>query len=104
MPRGARPSGCPTEDWQQLTLLIDWPYELIRPVVLFGRAAAERAQDTGAAERTLRRNAKRFDQEGMTRLLVEGISLRVEDRRLLAPHLRQLVVDFESRTPSFPPR
>jgi hypothetical protein len=81
-----------------LTLLIDWPdqlaYELIRAVVLFGRSAAERAQETGTPERSVRRKAKRFDQEGMASLFVAGSSLRTEDRRLLPPHLRQLIVDL----------
>lgn len=48
----------PTDDWEQLELLCGWPeqrgYELIRPIVLFGVPAAERARETGAAsERTL---------------------------------------------------
>ena len=47
----------PTDDWEQLKLLCLWPeqrdYELIRPLVLFGSPASERAQQTGAAsERT----------------------------------------------------
>jgi hypothetical protein len=43
----------PTGDWEQLELLCLWPeqrdYELIRPLVLFGSPAAERADETGAA-------------------------------------------------------
>jgi hypothetical protein len=78
VPRRAHPQVVPTEDWQQLTLLIDWPdqlaYELIRPVVLFGRSATQRAQETGTSERTVRRKAMRFDQEGMASLLVEPAS------------------------------
>jgi hypothetical protein len=38
---------------------------LIRPVVGFGQSAAERAAETGAAERTLYRQIARFDQLGM---------------------------------------
>src|SRR5438046_574435 len=38
----------PTDDWQQLDLLVRFPeqrtYELIRPVVLFGYSPAERAR------------------------------------------------------------
>jgi hypothetical protein len=49
----------PTDEWEQIELLCGWPeqreYELIRPLVLFGSPAAERALETGAAsERTLR--------------------------------------------------
>jgi hypothetical protein len=53
MPARARPRLEPTDDWQQLHLLAQFPeqltYELIRPVVLFGHSPAERAQQTGAA-------------------------------------------------------
>jgi len=105
VPRRAHPQVVPTEDWQQLTLLIDWPdqlaYELIRPVVLFGRSATQRAQETGTPERTVRRKAMRFDQEGMASLLVEPASPRAEDRRLLPPHLRQLIVDLKAEHPAF---
>ena len=62
----------PTEDWTQLQLQFQFPeqlaYELIRPVVLFGRSPAERARQTGKAERTIRRKADRFDRFGMASL------------------------------------
>ena len=35
-------------------------YELLRPVVLFGRAIAARARKTGVAERTVRCTVARF--------------------------------------------
>jgi hypothetical protein len=58
----------PTDDWDQLELLCGWPeqrdYELIRPMVLFGSPASERAKETGAAsERTLQRRAARYEVE-----------------------------------------
>ncbi len=43
----------------------------------------------------------RFDQEGMASLLVEPASPRAEDRRLLPPHLRQLIVDLKAEHPAF---
>jgi putative transposase len=60
----------PAEDWEQIELLCAWPeqrnYELIRPSVLFGSQASERAKETGAAsERTLQRRVVRFGAEGM---------------------------------------
>lgn len=65
--------GVPTGDWRQIELLARAPgqrtYELIRPVVLFGQSPAERAAETGAAERTLYRQVARFDQLGMAGLL-----------------------------------
>jgi hypothetical protein len=58
----------PTYDWGQLELLCGWPeqrdHEHIRPMVLFGSPASERAKETGAAsERTLQRRAARFEAE-----------------------------------------
>ena len=51
MPPRKRTKIEPTDDWQQLMLLVDTPeqltYELIRPVVLFGRSPAQRAKETG---------------------------------------------------------
>jgi len=60
----------PTDEWEQIELLCGWPeqrdYELIRPLVLFGGPASERAGATGAAsERTVQRRVVRFEAEGM---------------------------------------
>jgi len=72
MPTVKRAPVAATDDWQQLQLLAPFPeqraYELLRPVVLFGRAPAERAGATGTAERTLYRRAARFDAEGLASL------------------------------------
>jgi putative transposase len=43
-------------------------YEGIRPITLFGVPPAERAQETGVAESTLRRAASAFDTHGMISL------------------------------------
>ncbi len=47
MPAAKRVRTPPTEDWDALQLRLHWPeqveYELIRPVVVFGLTAAERA-------------------------------------------------------------
>jgi hypothetical protein len=68
MPAPTRQRVAPTDDWQQLQLLVNWPeqlaYELIRPIVLFGFTAAERATQTGTSERSLRRGGQRFDGTG----------------------------------------
>jgi hypothetical protein len=59
----------PTEEWEQLALLCRWPeqlaYEEIRPLTLFGASVAERAGETGTAERTLYRRVGRFEAEAM---------------------------------------
>ena len=63
MPAGPRPRRDPTDDWQQLRLLVASPeqeaYELLRPIVLFGLPTATRARETGVPERTLRRQRLR---------------------------------------------
>jgi hypothetical protein len=58
---------------RRVELLCLWPeqrdYELIRPLVLFGSPAAERARETGAAsERTLQRKTRCFEAEGLESL------------------------------------
>jgi hypothetical protein len=59
-----RPQRAATEQWEQLELLFTSPqqrqYELIRPVVLFGEPAAERAPATNTPQRRLPDTPKRF--------------------------------------------
>ena len=87
----------PTDDWEQLELLTRWPeqrdYELIRPIVLFGGSAAERAAETGAtSERTLFRRAAAFETEGMESLF----GSETARRRKIPPAVRRLVVDLKA--------
>ena len=81
MARSKRQRVEPTDDWEQLQLLSRFPeqltYELLRPVVLFGHSPAERARQTGAPERTLYRQAARFEHEGMSSLFYTGSSTPV---------------------------
>lgn len=62
----------PTDEWEALAPLFLWPeqenYEVIRPLVLFGSPASERAEQTGVSERTLYRRTSRFEDEGMESL------------------------------------
>lgn len=59
----------PTDDWQQLELLVrssgQRTYELIRPVVLFGQPPAERAAETSTAARTVYCHVARFEERGL---------------------------------------
>jgi hypothetical protein len=79
----------PTDDWQQLRLLLDWPeqvlYELIRPVVLFGFTPGERAEQTGTPERTLRRRARRFESAGKASLFADTGTPRTDDPVIPSP-------------------
>jgi putative transposase len=93
----------PTEEWEQLALLCRWPeqlvYEEIRPLTLFGASVAERARETGAAERTLYRRVGRFEEEGMESLFGSEHARR----RRLPPAMRRLIVDLKAEYPGFNP-
>jgi len=113
MPKRTRPRRTPTDDYQQLALWANGPehrtFELIRPVVLFGQSPAERARETGAAERTIRRKADRFDAYGMASLFAADEPLRRPeadriDRRALPPDVRQLIVDLKREYPPLHPK
>jgi len=104
MPKLARKRIAPTENWRQLQLALRWPeqvaYELIRPIVLFGRSPAERARETGHSRRTLHRRAARFDEVGMTSLFSPLPSLNAEGRRSLPTPMRQAIVDLKGEYPA----
>jgi len=112
MPAAKRVRTPPTDDWEELQLRFRWSeqqqYELIRPVVLFGQPLRERAEQTGAAVRTLARQADRFDTEGFAGLLdLEPPPARLPDdirqalRNLKAEYaalgLRELVTIIDVR-------
>jgi transposase len=96
----SRPQVAPTEDWRQIELLARAPgqrtYELIRPVVLFGQSPAERAAETGAAERTLYRQVARFDQLGMASFVPPP---KIEKHRTLPPEVCQAILDARREHP-----
>lgn len=78
MPRSRREHPERTHDGQKIQHYTRWPdqkaYELLRPVVLFGETAAQRAKETGASERTLHHKSDQFDQQGMASLFHLGLS------------------------------
>src|SRR4051794_14828614 len=102
MPLVKRPRIAPTDDWQQLTLLAPFPeqraYELLRPVVLFGRPPAERAGETGPPERTIYRRAARFDAGGMASLFPPP---KVEKHRRLSTNVREAIRVLKAEHPAF---
>jgi len=102
MPVVKRPPVAPTDDWQQLQLRAPFPeqraYELLRPVVLFGRPPAERADETGTAERTIYRRAARFDAEGMASLFPPP---KVEKHQRLPARVRVAIRDLKAEHPTF---
>jgi transposase InsO family protein len=94
----------PTDDWHQLQFQLDWleqqRYELIRPVVVFGSAPVERAEQTGVSARTLYRRVERFDELGMQSLFEAE---PVEDKRALPVAIRQAIVQLKAEYPPFRP-
>lgn len=91
MPRPRRERVEPTDDWQQPQLLSRFPeqrtYELLWPVVLFGHSPAERARQTGVPERTLYRQAARFETHGMASLF----ALASQRQHRLPEEIRQAI-------------
>jgi len=101
---GSRRRVEPTDEWEQVELLCGWPeqrdYELIRPLVMFGSSATQRAAETGAASgRTLQRRVARFDAEGMESLF----GSEAARGKKLPPSVRRLVVDLKAEYPGFNP-
>jgi transposase len=99
-----RPQRQPTDDWQQLRLLVTSPeqetYELLRPIVLFGRSSVARARETGVPERTLRRKAARFAAHGMRSLFADAADPPA-DRRRLPLGIRRAIVELKAEYPPF---
>ena len=107
MPPAKRPRREPTEDWEQLRLLVSSPaqaaYEVLRPIVLFGRTPAQRAHETGVPERTLRRQADRFDARGLAGLFDPPPTPTPGDRRALPAEVRQAIADLKAEPPPLRP-
>ncbi len=96
-----------THDWQEIKQQTLWEeqeqYERLRPIVLFGETAAERAKEIGASERTLHDQAKRFEQEGMRSLFPKERAPSANTGRSLPEDMRQLIVDLKAEHPGFTP-
>lgn len=93
MSRERRRKVKPTDDWQELLPLFEWPeqqaYEELRPMVLFGSSVAERATETGTPERTLYRRIERFEKDGMLSLFATDPAAARARRRDLEPVIRR---------------
>jgi transposase len=90
----------PTEQWQQLELLLDTPgqrsYEAIRPVVVFGEPVPERATATQIPKRTLFRYVARFDAEGLRGLEPPPT---LERHQRVPEDIRQAILDLKREHP-----
>lgn len=94
-----------THDWQEIQQQTLWPeqevYERLRPIVLFGETAAERAKETGVSPRTLHYQAQRFEQEGMASLFHKERCELPAPGRNLPPELCELIVNLKAEYPGF---
>jgi putative transposase len=93
------------EEWEQVALLTTWPeqraYEVIRPVVLFGRSPAARARETGTPRSSLYRQAAAFAERGMASLFAPPAPPK---HRTLPPEIRQAILALKAEHPAFRPR
>jgi len=107
MPKTPRPAAEPTDDWQQLQLRLKWPeqkiYELIRPVVVWGRSATQRATETDMPRRTLAHKAARFDEQGMLSLFATPPEPKGPNWRELPRPMQQVIVDLHAQYADFRP-
>src|SRR5262244_1567057 len=105
MPKRKREQREHTEDWQTIKQYTLWPeqqaYELLRPVVLFGDPAVQRARETGEAKSTIDRKAGDFEESGMVSLFGSLPEKQPQETaRSLPPDIRQLIVDLRVELPT----
>src|SRR5256885_11163851 len=94
-----------TDEWASIKQWTLWPeqelYEQIRPLVLFGETAGERAKEIDVPQRTLSRKADEFECYGMASLLSSGEQGGArETSKTLPPEIRQLIVDLHAELPT----
>ncbi len=105
MSRGKRTKREQTQNWGQIEQYSLWPeqiqYEFIRPCVLFHESAATRAQETGLPARTISRQVKHFDEQGMVSLFATPPQIAPpETTPSLSGEIRQLIVDLHRELPT----
>lgn len=105
MPKAKRERRERSDKWELIQQWCRFPeqrlYESIRPVTLYGVTPAERAQETGIAQQTLRRAAEAFDAQGMASLFRPTRAERASHHRSLPVPMRQLIVDLKAEHPGF---
>ncbi len=94
-----------TDEWASIKQWMLWPeqelYEAIRPIILYGQTAGERAKEINAAQRTLSRKADEFERDGMQSLFAEHSPREQgETSRTLPSDMRQLIVDLHAELPT----
>ncbi len=94
-----------TEEWASIKQWMLWPeqelYEQIRPIILYGQTAGERAKEINAAQRTLSRKADEFERYGMQSLFPsQEPREQGETSRTLPREMRQLISDLHAELPT----
>ncbi len=94
-----------TEDWQTIKQYMLWSeqtaYELLRPLVLFGDPAIQRARETGEAKSIIDRKVDAFEETGMVSLFATKPRKHPQETaRSLSPDMRQLIVDVRLELPT----
>jgi transposase len=94
-----------TDEWASIKQWTLWPeqelYEQIRPLVLFGETAGERAKEIDVPKRTLSRKADEFERSGMQSLFAsEEQGGERETSKTLPAYIRQLIVDLHVELPT----
>jgi len=94
-----------TEEWASIKQWTLWPeqelYEQIRPLLLFGETAGERAKEIDVPQRTLSRKADEFERYGMQSLFSSGEQGGERDTSKTLPEdVRQLIVDLHAELPT----
>jgi putative transposase len=95
----------PTHEWSQirpyLKDALQINYELIRPVILFGVSAKERAAETGQARSPISHQANLFAVSGRASPLAPEPPPTIPklDKRILSSPMRQAIVDLHAEYP-----
>jgi len=94
-----------TDEWASIQQWTLWPeqelYEQLRPILLFGETAGQRAKEINAAQRTLSRKADEFERDGMRSLFSSEEPREQGDTpKTLPSEMHQLIVDVHAELPS----
>jgi transposase len=100
VPRTKRKPPEAAQPWEQLRLHFIYAdqeaYESIRPMLLEGQPALERAKETGISKSTLNRRTKRFRQSGMAGLVSKVPAPQQTAPRPLPAHIRWLITELKA--------
>jgi len=105
MPGPKRERRARTDEWARIQQWTLWPeqelYEQIRPMLLFGETAGERAKEIDVPQRTLSRKVDEFERYGMQSLFSSGEQGGERaTSKTLPPEIRQLIVDLHIALPT----